>query len=115
MSTRWIRELVAPGNADMSSVYASYVLTAIFGLALVGAGYAGSRLLSLAAGISAVLQVPLLIGVVISKTRASIPPPTGLFGTISPKTLADASWARALIGFVVTGLVLLALLVKSVG
>jgi len=114
MSTRWIRELAVPGRADMSSVYASYVLTAIFGLALTALSYTDSLLLSLAAGLAAGLQLPLLVGVVISKTRAALVPPTGLFGVRSPPTLGDISWARALIGFVVTGLIVLALLLKTV-
>src|SRR5262245_33564269 len=110
MSTRWIHELAIPGRADMSSVYASYFLTAIFVLALAALRFNDSLLLSLAAGLSAGLQLPLLLGVVISKTRAALPPPTGIFGVPNPTTLADISWTRALAGFAVTGMIIVALL-----
>jgi len=100
----------------MSSIYASYVLTALLALALATSSLMNSLLLGLLAALSVGLQLPLLIGVIIAKTRTSLPPETGHFSMFpDPEPLANISWARALSGFLATGVLVAVALLRGGG
>lgn len=109
MSTRWLHELAVPGWPDISSVYASYVLAGTLTVAVLLLRLSDALVIPcvFAALLSVGLQIPLLIGVVIGKTRASLPPPTGHFKMFrDPEGLAEVGWLRALAGFAVSAIVL---------
>ena len=113
MSTRWIHELAIPGNPDLSSIWASYVL------AVLHAAFASAALMSdvhvvefwLFAMLFLGLQLRLLFGVLIAKGRASLPAPTGHAAMFpNPQPLATVGWLRAFggLGIVAATWILLA-------
>ena len=103
MSTRWIHNLSGTGVPDISTVYASYVLSGalIIGL-LLGATFHWWPLL-LVAILAAGFQIPLLFVIALEKIRTSPPPPTGHAKMFpNPEPLADIGWLKAFGGFIVT-------------
>jgi hypothetical protein len=110
MSTRWLHELAVPGWPDRSSIYASYVLAGV-----AAAGLFLGRVTELwplfTLGMLCVgLQLPLLIGIALSKFRASLPPKAGHAKMFAdPEPFEEIGWLKAFGGFITTAIVILAL------
>jgi hypothetical protein len=102
MSTRWILNLSATGQPDISTVYASYVLagTLIIGL-LLGATFHWWPFL--VAILAAGFQLPLLFVIALEKIRTLPPPPIAHAEMFpNPEPLADIGWLKAFGGFIIT-------------
>ena len=107
MSKRWIHELAIPGNPDISSVYASYVFAGILAVSFLLAHLLHFWLWFTLGMIAVGFQVPLLIGITLSKFRASLPPPTGHAEMFpNPEPFAEIGWLRALGGFLTSAAVI---------
>jgi len=110
MSTRWIHELAIPGiRPDISSVWASYACALVqlalsLAAVLIHTWFIEFLLLAM---VALGLQLPLLLGILIAKARALLPPPVGhaaMFPYSEP--LASVGWLRAFGGGLLSLLVL---------
>ena len=109
MSTRWIYELAVPGTPDISSVYASYSFAGVLAGSLVLASLFDFWPWFTLGMVAVGLQIPLLIGIVLAKFRASLPAPVGHAQMFpNPEPFSEIGWPRALGGFMTSATVIAA-------
>ena len=109
MSTRWIHELAIPGSPDISSVYASYAFAGVLAASLMLANLFDFWPWFTLGMIAVGLQIPLLAGIALAKSRALLPPPTGQAQMLpNPEPFSEIGWLRALGGFMTSAIVIAA-------
>jgi hypothetical protein len=107
MPQRWISELAIPGNPDISSIYAGYVLAGILAVALVFARLTDFWQWFIVAILAVGLQLPLLIIVALAKFRGILPP-AGAHARMFriPGPLDGVGWVQAFGPFLLSLMVL---------
>ena len=107
MSLRWASELGIPGNPDISSVHASYVLACILAIGLLLSSLTGFWPWFTVGILAVGFQIPLLIGIVIAKFRTSLPTAVGHAKMFpNPEPYEQIGWLKALGGFLTSAAVI---------